>query len=108
MCARVVIGGVCLFAATLTAWGDDTERERKAAFGQLRSQLARAQRQGNEPEVVRLAEQGRQALGDLAGVPEVADEYQPAPRDVKPLSPDEARRAFELYLRRICRAKWRR
>ena len=73
---------------------------------QLRAQLADAQRRGDERAVLRIARQSQSLLGDQSGVPEVPDEFRPAPKTVEPLTLDECRRGASAYLRTIQRRKW--
>lgn len=89
-----------------SAFAAAPDPQTKATFDQLMRQLAQAQGREDEAEIVRLASQGRQLLGDLAGVPEVADEFRPVPRDAAPLTVEEARQGFAPYLKLIERDRW--
>jgi hypothetical protein len=93
-------------AGIFLAMAAETDGPTKAAFDRLREKLAAAQREENEPEILRIAAEGRTLLGQQAGVPEVADEFRPAPSDVAKLTPDEARNAFEPYVKLIHQRRW--
>ena len=51
--------------------------------------------QKEDPAMIRAAvATGREALGDKAGLPDVADKYTPAPKDARLFSREEAQRGF--------------
>ena len=66
----------------------------------------KAQRDGDEKLVNRLADDAKQLLGDDAGVPETPDQYREAPPTVSRLSNEELAKSFDHYLREIKRRKW--
>ncbi len=74
------------------------------------AELSRALAQAlasNDLQAVRAAvSAGRVALGDQAGVPEVADMYLPVPKDKPLLTPDEARRGFTPLSERLEQERW--
>jgi hypothetical protein len=92
-----------VFAASVTNLFAQDHRQQVA---QLRQRLAEAQRQGDEKAVVRISYEAKSLLGDQAGVPEVPDEFHPAPQTVEPLTLDECRKGAALYLRQIQGKKW--
>ncbi len=47
-----------------------------------------------------------EALGNQAGEPEVADEFQPVPMGETVLTPQEAKRAFMPYIARLDETRW--
>ncbi len=99
----LVIIVLALAASATNLLAQDARRQQ---FGQLKQQLAEAQRQGDEKAVLRLWSQAKSLLGDQAGVPEVPDECRPVPKTVEPLTLDECRKCAALYLREIQRKKW--
>ena len=81
------------------------------AFGSAQSlsgsaALSRALEQGDLPAVRAAVTEARSALGDKAGVPEVADTYLPVPKDKTPLTADEARRGFAPMAVRLKKERW--
>jgi len=61
----------------------------------------------NDLQAVRAAvAAGRTALGDKAGMPEVADTYQPVPKDKPLLTAEEARRGFTPMSDRLEKERW--
>jgi hypothetical protein len=78
----------------------------RAALREIVPALGRAMAAGDEAEVARLARRGREALGDQAGLPEVADESRPIPPGATPLRPDELAGAFTPYLDHLERTRW--
>ena len=87
----------------------DTPKLDKAIQQKLRQaivDLSAAQKAEDEAEVKRVAKRAVELLGDQAGLPEVADEFRPVPKDAKPLSSDELATAFDPYLAFIERRKW--
>ena len=68
--------------------------------------LARALAQGDLQAVRAAVAEARAALGDKAGVPEVADTYQPVPKDKPLFTADEARRGFEPLSDRLGKERW--
>lgn len=82
------------------------DRATKGEFQRLSARLAEAQRRGNEAEVERIAGQGKQLLGEAAGVPERADSPYPVPKQVEPLAAGEIRKAFTPYRELIQRRRW--
>jgi len=63
----------------------------------------------NDLQAVRAAvAEARAALGDRAGVPELADTYQAVPPGAQPLSPEEARKGFAPYFEAVEKRRgWR-
>ncbi len=104
--AVAILAVVVLSQRPASSQPAEPDRQTKAAFDRLRQALAEAQRQENEAEVRRLAAEGQKLLGDLAGVPEVADEYRPVPPDVPRLTVEEARKGFEPYLKLMQQRRW--
>lgn len=73
---------------------------------QAKRQLAQAMQDKDEAAVRKLAAESVVLLGDLAGVPEVADAYRQAPEDVATLSKAEAEAGFEKLLQFVRKNKW--
>jgi hypothetical protein len=90
-------------AAQDVARPDGPTRE---ALRGLVPELARAMVAGDEAEVRRLAGRARDALGDQAGLPEVADPAGAVPEGATPLRPEELAGAFGPYLDRLERGRW--
>lgn len=68
--------------------------------------LSRALAQGDLQAVQAAVAEARRALGDRAGVPEVADTYQPVPSEATPFSPEEARKGFAPYFAGVEKVRW--
>jgi len=71
-----------------------------------RSQLAVALQKQDLALVRRIVDESREKLGDQAGVPEVADQFQAIPANGRRLSADDARRAMERIPAQIEKVKW--
>jgi hypothetical protein len=71
-----------------------------------RAALAEAMKTQDAAAIRSAVELGRQALGNKAGEPEVADEHQPVPADAKPLTKDEAQRGMAPHLKRLEQLRW--
>jgi hypothetical protein len=73
------------------------------------SQLLAALNQRDSAAVESLVAQERVRLGDQAGVPEVADTYQPVPPDTAWIDPARARRGFTPHFDRLLKmaAGWK-
>ena len=99
---RVIIVLVLATSAT-NLLAEDAHRQQIA---QLRQRLAEAQRQGDEKAVISISKETKSLLDDQAGVPELPDEFRPAPQTVEPLTLDECRKGAALYLRQIQWKKW--
>ncbi len=76
------------------------------ALKQTAQKLAEAMRSKDELSVRKLAAESVIILGNLAGVPEVADEYRQAPKEVEPLTKAEAQAGFEKILLFVQKNKW--
>jgi hypothetical protein len=76
------------------------------ALKQTARKLAEAMRSKDESAVRKLAAESVVLLGNLAGVPEVADEYRQAPQQVEPLTKAEAQAGFEKILQFVQKNKW--
>ncbi|HEX8915099.1 MAG TPA: hypothetical protein VF796_22295 [Humisphaera sp.] len=64
-------------------------------------------RRGDETAVRVLADAAKRGLGDAAGLPEVPDEFRPAPPGEAPkLTPADARVAFDPYVPFLENRKW--
>lgn len=74
------------------------------ALKQTANKLAEALRSKDEAAVRQLVAESAVILGNLAGVPEVADEYRQAPAQVEPLT--EANAGFEKILKLVQKNKW--
>ncbi len=68
--------------------------------------LSRALAQGDLQAVHAAVADARRALGDRAGVPEVADTYQPVSSEATPFSPEEARKGFAPYFAGVEKVRW--
>jgi hypothetical protein len=76
------------------------------ALLESKQRLVQAMQNKDEAAVRKLAAESAVLLGELAGVPEVADEYRPAPEDVASLSKTEATAGFDKILRFVQKNKW--
>ena len=76
------------------------------ALKQTAQKLAEAMRSKDESAVRKLAAESVVLLGNLAGVPEVADEYRQEPQQVEPLTKAEAQAGFEKILQFVQKNKW--
>ena len=76
------------------------------ALKQTARKLAEAMRSKDESAVRKLAAESVVLLGNLAGVPEFADEYRQAPQQVEPLTKAEAQAGFEKILQFVQKNKW--
>jgi hypothetical protein len=106
---RFTTSAAAVFLLTLIASAQDTPKLDKGTQQKLRQaavDLSAAQKAEDEAEVKKVAKRAVELLGDQAGLPEVADEFRPVPKDAKPLSPDELATAFDPYLAFINRQKW--
>ena len=81
-------------------------RNSQESLKQTAQQLAQALRSKDEVAVRKLAAESVFMLGNLAGVPEVADEYRQAPEQVEPLTKAEALAGFEKILQFVQKNKW--
>lgn len=73
---------------------------------QAAQKLAEAMRSKDQSAVRKLAAESAVMLGNLAGVPEVPDEYQQAPKEVEPLTKAEAQAGFRKILQFVQKNKW--
>lgn len=71
-----------------------------------REQLAEALARENLAAVQNAVAAALEALGDQAGVPEVADSFLTIPKDGTWLTSEEARRGFERFHAEVERARW--
>ncbi|MFO0820520.1 MAG: hypothetical protein U1A77_21415 [Pirellulales bacterium] len=78
----------------------------KASLRKLGVELAAAQRAEDEAKVRRIAKTAIEALGDQAGIPEVADQFRGVPTSAKPLAAAELATAFDPYIEFIEKQKW--
>ena len=81
-------------------------RNSQESLKQTAQQLAQALRSKDEVAVRKLAAESVFMLGNLAGAPEVADEYRQAPEQVEPLTKAEALAGFEKILQFVQKNKW--
>ncbi len=97
-----------LIVSTTTACADTSEsvRAAKNITAQFAEQLAEAQQRGDEVDIRRVMQAAVARLGGLAGIPEVEDEYQPAPESVRPLTLEEAQAGFAKMLQFVRQKKW--
>jgi len=98
-----------LLDGCLSCWAQDTPVFDKATQQKIRQavvNLSAAQKAEDEAEVKKLAKRAIELLGDQAGLPEIADEFRPIPKDTKPLSPEELTTGFDPYIGYIKRQKW--
>ena len=77
-----------------------------AAADARRATLTRAMAQRDLAAIRREVEAANRALGDRVGLPETPDRFQTIPRDAKPLTADEARRAVAPALLRMAALRW--
>ncbi len=106
---RPVMPILAVLLGGLVASAQDTPKLDKATQDKLRKltvELAAAQKAEDEAEVQRLAKKAIELLGNQAGLPEVADEFRPVPKDAKPLTPKELPTAFDPYIDFIKGQKW--
>jgi hypothetical protein len=106
---RFMTSAVAVGLCSLCGLALDTPKLDKATQQKLRQaavDLSAAQKTEDEAEVKKVAKRAIELLGDQAGLPEVADEFRPVPKDAKPLSPDELATAFDPYIDFIGRQKW--
>jgi hypothetical protein len=76
--------------------------ERKASSAALAKAMA-----ANDLDAIRsTVTAARAALGDMAGIPEVADDFRKAPSDSKLLKPEEAQRGFTPHFAQLERMRW--
>ena len=95
-----------LFAQIAAEPDRTTAQTRRAEHHQLVVELGKAQRNGDEKLLKRLADKTQQLLGADAGVPETPDRFRHVPPTVARLSKEELPKAFDNYLREIERRKW--
>jgi hypothetical protein len=81
-------------------------RNAQESLKQTAQKLAEAMRSKDKAAVRKLAAESVVMLGNLAGVPEVADEYRQAPEQVEPLTKAEALAGFEKILQFVQKNKW--
>lgn len=98
-----VLIGCQFISAQETARLDKTKREE---LQKISVDLAAAQKSEDETEVIRLAKNAIEVLGEQAGVPEIADQFREVPKNAKPLTTQELRTAFDPYIDFIERRKW--
>ena len=103
--AGLVLGRIAWGADEPTDYDRQVQRS-KHVTNESAAQLADALRRADEAAIRRIAHETQQRLGDLAGLPEVADSYVVPPADVPPLSRHEAEAGFERLLRYVQRKKW--
>lgn len=101
--AIAVILGTSLFGHADTNEKVVAAKRITAGFSE---QLAAAQRREDEAEIRRIVQETVVRLGDSAGIPEVEDEYSPAPENVRPLTRQEAEAGFAKLLRFVRQKKW--
>lgn len=70
------------------------------------SDLARALADNNLEAVRAAVAVGREALGKMAGEPEVTDEFRPVPAEAKLMSRDEAQRGFTPHFATLEMMRW--
>lgn len=105
---RIVIAFL-LFALPTIVTAQDTPKLDAATRQKLRQaavDLSAAMKAEDEAAVKKVAKRSVELLGDQAGLPEVADEFRPVPKDARPLAPDELAAAFDPYVGYIGRQKW--
>ncbi|MBA4019803.1 MAG: hypothetical protein C0483_21770 [Pirellula sp.] len=78
----------------------------KRITSEFAEQLADAQRREDEAGIRRIMQETVERLGDLAGIPEVEDEYSPCPESVRPLTREEAKAGFAKLLQFVRQKKW--
>lgn len=88
---------VCLILALACLWNGSARGGESAPKAQLAAALA----QEDLAAIKAAVAAGRQAAGEKAGVPEVADKYLPVPQEARPLSRIEAQPGFTPYFRKL-------
>ena len=104
-----MMASITLFLVCLGGWPGETARIDKATQQKLREvavALDAAQKAEKEADVKKAVKQAVELLGERAGLPEVADEFRPVPREVRPLERAELATAYAPYLALIKRRKW--
>lgn len=100
---------VLLLVTALPACAQDVarlSRDQQQQLRELNGQLTAAQLREDAVEVRRLARAAQDVLGSQAGLPEVADEYRPAPATSRPLSAAERVQAVAALRAYIERRRW--
>ncbi|MBL9162326.1 MAG: hypothetical protein JNL18_06335 [Planctomycetaceae bacterium] len=94
-----VILGCLSFGVVVSAQEPpNPSRDTQASLKKIGNELAAAQKAEDEREVQRLAKKAIEALGDQAGMPEIADQFREVPKTAKPLTPEELPNAFDRYI----------
>lgn len=98
----------CLSFGVVVSAQEQAKRSRatQASLKKIGNELAAAQKAEDEREVQRLAKKAIEALGDQAGMPEIADQFRDVPKNAKPLTPEELPNAFDRYIDFIENQKW--
>ncbi len=94
----------CIWASAHETRTPDKATQQK--LRQVAVDLSAAQKAEDGAEVKKVVMRAVELLGDHGGVPEVADEFRPVPKDATPLSPDELATGFDPYIGFIRRQKW--
>lgn len=94
-----IVFGVAMLSAILLAVAAQDGR------GSLK-ELADALRREDEAAIARTVKEARSQLGDGAGVPEQADQFQAIPASAKRLSREEAMRVIERVPQEIAKLRW--
>ena len=94
-----IVFGVAMPSAILLAVAAQDGR------GSLK-ELADALRREDEAAIARTVKEARSQLGDGAGVPEQADQFQAIPASAKRLSREEAMRVIERVPQEIAKLRW--
>lgn len=107
---RIVVSSWCILFVfchlVLHAQQPQPDRLSQQARKQTAQKLAKALRSKDEASVRKLVVESVDSLGSLAGIPEVADEYQQAPAQVEPLTKAEAQAGFDKILQVVQKNKW--
>lgn len=102
--------GLALIALTKQSnlRADSTEQVRasKRITAEFADRMADAQAGGDEAAVRRIMQETNERLGDLAGIPEVDDEYFSPPADVSPFTRKEVEAGFGRMLQFVRQKKW--
>ncbi len=106
---RISLCAALVMIVDLGAWAADQpapDQATQQALSQSKQQLLQAMQSKDEAAVRKLAAESVALLGDLAGVPEVADEYQQVPERVESLTKAEALAGYERIFPFVQRNKW--
>ena len=95
---RIAFGVAMLSAILLAVAAQDGRSSLK--------ELADALRREDEAAIARTVKEARSQLGDGAGVPEQADQFQAIPASAKRLSREEAMRVIERVPQEIAKLRW--